>query len=220
MSDHTASPEHVDAHHLANYDCLARLSLKPSSSARGAVDGAWWPRSKDPAVELAALIEELGAQRTPVRGLALSRSGWDSAPRRIPLASGRKVAVDWFRSGDVRMIRILDTNYQWMNLLIIPVETTPALADLALTMATDGQDPRITATGSDQSASGYLSVNARAFPANQDGGPDHRVHDQVSGIPPSRRRRPSTHRSAATRVQLNGSLTIPDRKDPPRHDHG
>jgi hypothetical protein len=63
-SDHITHPERVDAHHLANCDCLTRLSLKPSSSGRGAVDGGWWPRSTDPAVELVALIEELGAQRT------------------------------------------------------------------------------------------------------------------------------------------------------------
>ena len=57
-SDHTTNPQRVDAHNLATWDCLARLSLKPSSSLKGAVDGAWWPRSKDPAIELRALIEE------------------------------------------------------------------------------------------------------------------------------------------------------------------
>jgi hypothetical protein len=146
-SDHTTNPDHVNAHDVANCDGLARLSLKPSSSARGTVDGAWWPRSRDPAIELAALIEELSAQRTPVRGITLHRVGWDSAPRRIALTSGRKVAVDWFRSGDLRTIQIIDANYQRIDLFIIPVDTTPALADLALTMATNGQDPHIIATG-------------------------------------------------------------------------
>jgi uncharacterized protein DUF5994 len=57
-SVHTTNPDHVDTHSL----CSIRLSLKPSSSARGAVDGAWWPRSTDPTIELAALIEALGAR--------------------------------------------------------------------------------------------------------------------------------------------------------------
>jgi Family of unknown function (DUF5994) len=74
----------------------------------------------------------------PVRGIALTRVGWDSAPRRIRLASGRKVAVDW--SQIRHMIRIIDTNYQRIDLLIISVETTSASAELALAMATDGQD--------------------------------------------------------------------------------
>jgi hypothetical protein len=184
-SDHTTNPDHVNAHDLANCDGLARLSLKPSSSARGTVDGAWWPRSRDPAIELAALIEELSAQRTRVRGIALHRVGWDSAPRRIALTSGRKVAVDWFRGGDLRTIQIIDANYQRMDLFIIPVDTTPALADLALTMATDGQDPHIIATGTDRSASGCLAEHVPPSPANEGSPPDHRVHDQVSGIRPS-----------------------------------
>lgn len=135
-SDRTPNPQRVDEHNLATRDCLARLSLKPSSSVKGAVDGAWWPRSADPAIELRALIEEFGIQRTPVRGIALTGVGWDSAPRRIRLASGRKVAVDWSQTGHI--IRIIDTNYQRIDLLIIPVDTTPTSADLALTMATDG----------------------------------------------------------------------------------
>jgi hypothetical protein len=143
-SVHITNPDQVDARGLATRDRSARLSLKPSSSARGAVDGVWWPRSADPAVEHAALIEELGIQRRPVGRLALNRARWGSAPRRIPLASGRKVAVDWFHTGDVRMIQIIDTNYQQIDLLVIPVDTTPAIAELALTMATNGQDPDIT----------------------------------------------------------------------------
>jgi hypothetical protein len=182
-SDHITNQEPVDAHSSAHCDGLARLSLKSTGSARGAVDGAWWPRSTDPAVELAALIEELDAQRTPVRGIALNRAGWDSAPRRIPLASGRRVAVDWFHSGDVRTIRIIDTNYQRIDLLIIAVDTTPAIADLALTMATDGQDPGITATGSHPTVFGCLPVHAQAFPGTENGALDQRAHDRASGNP-------------------------------------
>jgi hypothetical protein len=147
------------------------------------VDGAWWPRSRDPAIELAALIEELGAQRTPVRGIALTRVGWDSAPRRIRLASGRKVAVDWSQTG--HMIRIIDTNYQWIDLLIISVETTPASAELALAMATDGQDPDITATSSQDPVSGCLAAKAPAFPVNEKGASNRRVPDRTSDNPPS-----------------------------------
>lgn len=171
-SVHATNPGQVDARSSAVRDCSARLSLKPSSSARGIIDGAWWPRSRDPAVELAALIEEFGAQRTPVRGIALNRAGWDSVPRRIPLASGRKVAVDWFLSDDVRTSRIIDTNYQRIDLLVIPVDTMPAIAELALRMATDGQDLRITATGSHAPEPGCLPVKARASPADDDGAPD------------------------------------------------
>ena len=182
-SDHPTNPQRVDAHSVATGDWLARLSLKPSSSARGAMDGAWWPRSRDPASELAALIEELGTQRTPVRGIALARVGWDSTPRRIQLISGRKVAVDWSQAG--HMVRVIDTNYQQIDLLIIPVETTPASAELALTMATDGQDPDITATSSQDPVSGCLAAKAPPFPANEKSTWNRRVPDRTSDNPPS-----------------------------------
>jgi uncharacterized protein DUF5994 len=98
-SVHNTNRDHVDAHSVTLRGGWARLSLKPSSSARGAVDGAWWPRSTGPAIELAALVEALGAQRTPVCEIALNRTGWDSTPHRIRLASGRNVAVDWSATG-------------------------------------------------------------------------------------------------------------------------
>lgn len=214
-SDRTRESDHVDAQDLATAGS-ARLSLKPSSAVRGALDGAWWPQSTDPAIELAGLIEELGARRTLVRGLALSRVGWDSAPRRIRLASGRKIAVDWFRSGDVRMIGILDVNYQRINLLVIPVDTAPAIADLALRMATDGQDPHVTATGP-HPAPGCPPAKARASPRDGDDTPDHRGPARPSANPPSAvdGRRDVVRRRAlqSTEGSVNGntprSLTAP-----------
>ena len=144
----TTHPDHVDADSVAARDRSARLSLKPSSSAsgaleRGALDGAWWPRSTDPAIELVALIAAVGAQRAPVRRIALNMSGWDSAPRRIRLDSGRKVAVDWFQTSGAHLVRTLSTDDRRIDLLSIPVDTTPATAHRALTMATEGHDPEV-----------------------------------------------------------------------------
>jgi len=47
-SDHTTNPEHVDTHHLASCDGLARLSLTPSRCAQGALPGAWWKWATGP----------------------------------------------------------------------------------------------------------------------------------------------------------------------------
>lgn len=184
-SDHTTNPDHVDAHNLANCDGSPRLSLKLTSSARGALDGAWWPRSTDPAVELAILIEALAAQRTPVVGIALNQAEWDSAPRRIRLTSGRKIAVNWVGTGDVRMVHIIDTNYQRIDVFVIPVDTTSAIAKLALRMVTDGHDPDITAAGSQLFAPGCHPTKAQTSPGNDDGSPDDRIHDRASGNPSS-----------------------------------
>lgn len=163
-SDHTTNPDQVDARNSANCDGSPRLSLKPNSSAGGALDGAWWPRSTDPAIELAALIDELAAHRTPVFGIALNRAESDNTPGRVRLANGRKIAVNWLRTGDVRMIRIIDTNYQRIDIFVIPVDTTPTIAKLALKMVTDGHNPDITTAGNHPSAPGCHPAKAQTSP--------------------------------------------------------
>lgn len=140
----TTTPDQIDGPTSARGDSV-RLRLKPSSSVRGALDGAWWPRSTDSVVELVALSEELAARRARVRRIGLNMVGWGSAPGRIWLAGGQRVAVDWFRISGGRLVRILGADNQRIDLLLIPVETAPAIAELALTMATDGHDPKITA---------------------------------------------------------------------------
>lgn len=173
----TTNSDHLDARNLAARDCLARLSLKPSGSAKGALDGAWWPRSTDPAIELGTLIEAVGV---PVRRIALNMAGWDSAPRRV-WRSGRRVAVDWFRTSGVHLVRIVGTDDQRIDLLLIPVDTEDATADLALTMATDGHDPDIAATVGYHSAPVGPPTEAKASPDNEDGAPDRHANDQAWG---------------------------------------
>jgi hypothetical protein len=155
----TTNPDQLDKSHSVARGCSVRLSLKPSTSTRGALDGAWWPRSTDPALELGALCENLGVRRATVRRIGLNMAGWDSVPqppgsfqrkdnlerpRRIWLASGRRVAVDWFRISGGHLVRILGSDNQWIDLLLIPADTPRTSAELALTMATDGHDPQIT----------------------------------------------------------------------------
>ena len=97
----TPNLDHGDAGGVVFGDCSVRLSLTPNRSGRGVVDGAWWPRSTDPVVELVALSEAVGVRRVPVRRIALARPGWESAPRRIRLASGRWVTVEWLPNSGV-----------------------------------------------------------------------------------------------------------------------
>jgi uncharacterized protein DUF5994 len=157
-SVHTPNSDPLDARNVAARGCSARLSLKPSSSAKGALDGAWWPRSTDPAIELGTLIEAVGV---PVRRIALNMAGWDNAPRRIR-CSGRNVAVDWFHTSGVHLVRIVSTDDQRTDLLLIPVDTEEATADRTLTMATDGHDPDIAAAIGDHSAPVSPPTEAKA----------------------------------------------------------
>src|SRR5215217_8496946 len=52
-----------------------RLQLDPTMAGTGAVDGGWWPRSRDPDAELPGLIAGLDASLGPVTRLALNLDG-------------------------------------------------------------------------------------------------------------------------------------------------
>jgi hypothetical protein len=85
---------------------VARLSVTTDLRRRGAVDGAWWPRSHDAAAELPALVTALGDRLGHlVRWAGLSVDTWQNIPRKIAIA-GRVVKVGWFHAIDPRIISL------------------------------------------------------------------------------------------------------------------
>ena len=182
-----------DAPRMGTGEGSARLSLKPEGCARGALDGASWPRSPDPAFELIALIEAVGV---PVRRIALNMAGWDNAPRRIRHGSGGNVAADWFRISSVHLVRNVGTDDQRIDLLLIPVDTEEVTAERALAMAAEGHDPDGAATVGDHFAPVSRPVGpateAKASPDNEDVAPDR--HAPTGSGRLIKRRRPSLSR--------------------------
>ena len=212
--------DHGDARSVGSGDGSARLSLKPKGCARGGLDGAWWPRSTDPAVELSALME---AVAVPVRRIALNMAGWDNTPRRIQRGSGGRVAVDWFRISGVHLVRIVGTDDQRIDLLLIPLDTEKVTAQRALTMATEGHDPHVAAPVGDHCGpvSGPVGSAAQAKPSpDDDEGPRTATPPTGQGRLPQRRRPPRSLSRRRTGLADYGDLSpIPEQKDHP-HDHG
>ncbi|MFB4267939.1 DUF5994 family protein [Nonomuraea sp. GTA35] len=114
-----------------------RLSLNAVLDRRGTVDGAWWPRTRDAAAELPALISAVDQRldRAVLR-VGVHVDAWDHLPRRIP-ARGRQVRVGWFRSADPHLITLSIAGTVPITLLVIPPRTAagPAMAALALAAA-------------------------------------------------------------------------------------
>ncbi|WP_146607458.1 DUF5994 family protein [Spongiactinospora gelatinilytica] len=114
-----------------------RLSLNAVLDQRGTVDGAWWPRSRDAAAELPALISAVDRRldRAVLR-VGLHADAWDHIPHRIP-ARGRHIRVGWFNSADPHLITLSIAGTVPISLLVIPPGTAdgPAMAALALAAA-------------------------------------------------------------------------------------
>lgn len=111
-----------------------RLKLKPMAPRTGQVDGAWWPRSKDLAVELPALLAvlrlRLGAPAWVIYNLAV----WSPAPRRLQVAGG-DVRLAGYRSHNPHTIIVTAPGQDRITLLVVPPTTAPTAAHQSLMTA-------------------------------------------------------------------------------------
>jgi len=101
-----------------------RLRLQPDRSGRGPLDGGWWPRSADPAVELPGLILALDKQHDRVARVMLGTADWDaSRPSRVRVggpAGGRVVRLGWFASMPAGLLTAVFASGQRTDLVTIP----------------------------------------------------------------------------------------------------
>jgi hypothetical protein len=108
-----------------------RLQLDPTIAGTGAVDGGWWPHSRDPDAELPGLIAGLDSSHGPITRVALNLDAWDSAPRRVAV-NGRRVRVGWFRHMDAHTIGVTGAGQDRVVLLVVPPQATTAAAGIAM----------------------------------------------------------------------------------------
>ena len=64
-----------------------RLRLDPAMGD-GALDGVWWPQSRDLSVELPDLVDNFPIALGEVHRVVFSRPDWDTAPHRVRVARG------------------------------------------------------------------------------------------------------------------------------------
>jgi Family of unknown function (DUF5994) len=113
-----------------------RLQLDPTMAGTGALDGGWWPRSRNPDTELPDLIAGLEPSLGPITRVAVNLDAWDQAPRRVAV-DGRRIHVGWFRHMDAHMIGVTRASQARVALLVVPPEATGEAAGIAMAMAAD-----------------------------------------------------------------------------------
>lgn len=123
-----------------------RLVLAPRPSP-GGVDGRWWPRTRDLAVELPALVAAVAQWFGAVDRVRLDPEDWDHRPHRIT-TGGRAVVVERCSGGGRHAVELFGPRSAHLDLLVIPPDTplVVALACLSLQTPTaaepDGADHR------------------------------------------------------------------------------
>lgn len=110
-----------------------RLAEHPG---RDVLDGGWWPRTRDLAVELADLVDHFPTDRPRIVRALVSPPDWSSTPRRIRVAGGW-LKVGAFPRDDTHVV-VLTTagaGRPVLRLLVVPPELTPDQGDEALLAA-------------------------------------------------------------------------------------
>lgn len=115
----------------------ARVSLDPALSRRGAVDGGWWPRSRNAHAELPGLIAALDARPgVRVQRLAVHRDEWDDIPHRLTADNGRFARVDWFTTIPRHTVSVTTAGgREPIALLVVPPSTPAGAAWAAMNTA-------------------------------------------------------------------------------------
>ena len=110
-----------------------RLRLKPEAPTTGFVDGGWWPRSRDLAVELPGLLAELGVRLGRIERVTYHLGDWDPTPATLRV-QGRVVRLGGFRTQHADTVDVL-LHRQRITLLVVPPETSGQAAHDALSRA-------------------------------------------------------------------------------------
>ena len=116
-----------------------RVSFAPALHRHGAIDGGWWPHSRNAPAELPGLVAALDS-RPGVRVLRLSvhRDDWDEIPHRLTTDKGHLIRVDWFTIIPRHTISVTTAGQGTIELLVVPPGTADGTAQTALNMAVTG----------------------------------------------------------------------------------
>jgi hypothetical protein len=111
----------------------ALLRLETTGSRQGALDGAWWPRTRNIAAELPALVAALTRHLGPITRVGLDAAAWDELPTRLVI-DDRVVHIDSYPVGDDTIL-ISRGERPHFVLMVVPPHATASAARTAMAEA-------------------------------------------------------------------------------------
>jgi len=126
------APPAVTANEQPRYPL--RLRLRPKALTTGYVDGAWWPRSRDLAAELPALLAVLTVRLGEIPRVSYNLTEWETAPGQISV-EGVRVRLSGFWSRPPHTVDVIASDRRRLTLLLVPPETSLSVAHHAMMSA-------------------------------------------------------------------------------------
>ncbi|HEX6358626.1 DUF5994 family protein [Actinophytocola sp.] len=112
-----------------------RLRAKPRTGAGGGVDGAWWPRSRDPATEFPELVLAMSSWVGPVRRVTYHPDDWQAAAHELTV-EGWLVSLVGSSTLQANTVAVVGPGQRRMSLLVVPPSTPGGIARTVLRSAT------------------------------------------------------------------------------------
>jgi hypothetical protein len=113
-----------------------RVSFGPALSRRGAVDGGWWPHSRNAPAELPGLVAALDSRPgVRVQRLSVHRDDWDDIPHRLTTDTGHRIRIDWFTTIARHTVSVTTAGQGPIEVLVVPPGTAEGTAMTAMNMA-------------------------------------------------------------------------------------
>jgi Family of unknown function (DUF5994) len=110
-----------------------RLRLSPSIG-RGALDGAWWPYSRDLATEAVDLVDHFPASFDRICRVVYSTPDWEPSSRRVKAAKVF-VSLGSFPRDDTHLVLLKNVASRVLQLLVVPPEWDDRAARQAMRIA-------------------------------------------------------------------------------------
>jgi hypothetical protein len=121
--------------HTSTTDGRSRLRMRSAPAAAGAAEGAWWPRATGLVDQLPAVLVELWERLGGIERVIYNPLVWpDTAPRIA--VRGRLVHLVASRTQDPDSLDLISaTNRRATTLLVVPIGSSPEVAEAALAAA-------------------------------------------------------------------------------------
>jgi hypothetical protein len=180
-----------------------RLVFPPHPAGPAGVDGHWWPRTHDLAVELPALVAAVAQRFGAVDRVSADPEAWEHRPRSV-VVGGREVLLDWFGSGQRHVLGLFGAHASHLELLVIPPGTAPVVALACLMMQPrPGPRPSTNAWTGGRTTAGAPGPRSPWHPAHA--GSERRA--RVRTRPARRRPRSGRHRRSTRASCCTGCST-------------
>lgn len=172
--DHVDAPtKQLPADFLPSFALHGGLRLRLSPSiGQGALDGAWWPYSRDLAVEAVDLVDHFPSGFDRICRVVYSTPDWGACPRRVRAVEGL-VNLGSFPDDDTHLVilRSVAATYRPrpILLLVVPPDVDDRTASHAMRIAATPSNVKSAATILAESEDRYRAGRLSRW--DDDGGP-------------------------------------------------